>query len=201
MPSQLQEALVLDSQTRAHLTTRLLERARQQGFLLPRNVREILTEEGLDRAAWREVLAACRPQLRYKQGRYYPLSPMVLRLHQAKQNQRAVQRAVHQLIRRQRAAQAQVIDRRRHARRPFFQAVTILTADGRVLRMCSCDISVSGIRLIGVHNLQGSRVRLEIPPMEEQGEAVEFVLHILWAKPVADQLFENGGVFESLTSK
>lgn len=196
MTSQLQEASLLDPQTRARLAACLTARARQQGSLRPREIRDLLTAEGLPPEAWREPLSECRTQLRFKQGRYYPVSPLVMRLHEARENQRGVQRAVRHLLRRQRELQAQFVDRRQHARLPFLRPVTVHTGDGRALGMYSCEISASGIRLIGIYNLQGTRVRLTISAPDEQGEEFSFGLHVLWAKPVADNLFENGGVFE-----
>ena len=193
------ETALLDFDAQQRLAGEVLTRAREAGYVKASDIRALLTEQGHPANAWKEVLEPVRGQLRCQQGRYYPISPLVARLREAKEKQRSVQQAVRQLLRRQRLTAAQHVDRRKHARQPFLQPVTIHTLDGRALRMYSCDISLSGIRLIGVYNLQGARVRLEIPSMDGEAAPYSFALHVLWAKSAADSMFENGGVFESVS--
>jgi PilZ domain-containing protein len=177
------------------LTQAVVSRARSQGFVRPREIRQELAQAGIPDACWKEVVTLARPQLSFRQGRYHYVSPLAARLREAQRTKRGVQRAVRQVVRAHRKAIAQQVERRQHARFHVIRPVTVLTADRRELRLLSCDISDSGIRLIGTHRLQGQKVRLTISADEAGGPPWHFIVQILWTSEVGDNMFENGGVF------
>jgi hypothetical protein len=107
----------------------VIRRAQRQGFVLPREVREVLTEAGLSTSLWKDVVAVARPSLRYRQGRYYqaPVSPRVAR---EQSQQRTIQKVVRQLIRQHQKASGDV-ERRGEDRIDFIQPVRVRTEDSR----------------------------------------------------------------------
>jgi hypothetical protein len=89
--------------------------------------------------------------------------------------------------------QAPPADERRHEERiDFVHPVKVVTEDNREFTMLSCDLSATGIRLVGTHRLLGQRVRVVVPtPAGPFASAVR----VLWTCPVGDELVENGGCF------
>jgi hypothetical protein len=177
----------------------VISQARQQGYVLPREIREQLAQAGIPETRWKELVAQVE-QLNYRKGRYYYVSPMAARLQQKKRNQQAIQRVVRQLLRDHKKKIAQQLERRQQPRSPFVRSVIVQTADQRDLRMFSCDLSDSGIRLIGTCNLQGQKVRLLIPGDAAGTPPRCFLLHVLWASASGDDMFENGGIFVDVIS-
>jgi hypothetical protein len=176
-------------------------RARADGYVVPRQVREELTAAGLADSQWKQVLALIGPSLSYRHGRYYyvPAGPtrMKVRVHRDQRHQQQIDRAVRRLIRQQRAAEAVMVERRNAKRISFVQPAEVQTADQRIQHHLTREISVTGIRLIGGCALRGQKVRVWVPRPsgEESQERYGFVVHILWSAAVGDGLFENGGVF------
>ena len=171
----------------------VLRRAQRQGYVVPREVRAELTEAGLPDARWRDVLAMARESLHYRQGRYFYLDAVSPRLQQQQSREHAVAAAARQVIRGHLARVAEQ-ERRQQERIEFFQPVTLLTEDGRRVRLLSRDLSPTGMRLLGTRSLLGQKVRLTLT-VPGKSESVTFVLRVLWTCAVGDDLFENGGSF------
>jgi hypothetical protein len=171
-----------------------VRRAEQQGSLLPREVRALLVEAGHDATLWRDVLD--RTPLRKRGTRYYPpgSSDRARREHE---QQRAILKAIRQMIRLHRAATHQD-ERRGQVRTDFIQPVRIRTEDGRECTLVSRDVSATGIRLLGTRRLLGQRVRVFIPQPGADVASTQgwtFVVRILWTCAIGEDLFENGGAF------
>jgi hypothetical protein len=171
----------------------VVSRAQRQGFIVPREIRQELSEAGLPEDLWREVVALADASLSYRQGRYHYVNAVSPRLELEQNQQRLVQRALRQLIR-QCKSEAARLDRRQNGRVDFIQPVKVRTEDGRERTLLSRDISTAGIRLIGTRSLLGQKVRVLIP-RGEQEEPRCFVVRILWTCAIGDELFENGGTF------
>jgi hypothetical protein len=171
----------------------IVGRAQRQGFIVPREIRQELSDAGLPEDLWREVVALADASLSYRQGRYHYVTAVSPRLELEQNQQRLVQRALRQLIR-QYKTEASRLDRRQNGRIDFIQPVKVRTEDGRERTLLSRDISTVGIRLIGTRSLLGQKVRVLIP-RGEQEEPRCFVVRILWTCAIGDDLFENGGTF------
>jgi hypothetical protein len=193
------QALTMSATTLQNCVQAVVGRARSRGFVVPRDVREELSQAGVPDAEWREVLAMAGPQLSYRQGRYYFVSPLAARMRQSRLNQEAVQQAVQEVRRDQKALTRQS-ERREHERFPLSRAVTVQTADGSRMRLLSSDISVAGIRLLGAYNFQGQRVRVEVPAADADKAPWCFIVQIIWAREAADAVFENGGIFVEVSA-
>jgi hypothetical protein len=174
----------------------VIRRAQQQGFILPREIRDELTHAGLDATLWKDVVALARSVLRYRRGRYYYASAVSARVREEQRHQRAIHRTVRQLIHQYKQSTAQN-ERRQQDRIDFMQPVKVRTDDQRELTLLSRDLSTSGIRLIGTRSLLGQKVRVLVP-REGSPEPWCFLVRILWTCAVGDDLFENGGSFLEL---
>jgi PilZ domain len=165
----------------------VVRRAKQQGHVLAREVREELTRAGVAESMWKDVLALARASLSYRKGRYYYTAPVSERV-------RAQQTAIHSAVTRltQQHAARRSVERREQGRIDFIQPVKVVTEDGREFTLLSRDLSATGIRLIGTRRLLGQKVRVQIAA---GGETVDFQVRILWTCPVGDDLVENGGTF------
>src|SRR5258708_1455976 len=102
----------------------VVRRARRQGYVVPREVREELTLAGLSDALWKDVLALTLPPLALRSGRYYYPAPVSDPVRQAQSQQEDIRRAVRRLIRQHRAAAARV-ERRGQDRLDFIQPVQV----------------------------------------------------------------------------
>jgi hypothetical protein len=171
----------------------VLRRAQRQGYVVPRDVREELTQAGLPDAQWKEILDAARESLHYRQGRYYFIESISPRLHEQQSQRQIVFHTVRDLVRRHLAATA-ANERRELDRIDFLHPVTVTTADNREFRFLTRDLSPTGIRLLGNRSLLGQRVQIHLAPANG-GRACTFVARILWSCAVGDDLFENGGAF------
>jgi hypothetical protein len=179
----------------AELVTR---RARRQGFILPQEVRQELTQAGVPESMWKDVVALARPMLSYRKGRYYYTAPVSDRVRREQTNQRDILKVVRQLIRYHRD-EAKEFERRGEDRYDFVQTVKVITEDNRELTLISRDLSPTGIRLIGTHRLLGQRVRILIP-RPGADEPWSFLVRILWTCAVGEDLIENGGTFLEVAS-
>ncbi|HEV2949915.1 MAG TPA: PilZ domain-containing protein [Gemmataceae bacterium] len=175
----------------------VVQRARGQGFVVRREIREALAQAGLPETHWKDVLALAQAFLHHRHGRYYYVSVVNSRPRTDRQ-QREVQQAVRQIIHDYRVGTTDV-ERRQHGRVPFIQPTKILLPDHREIQLLSRDISPTGIRLIGTRSLQGQKVRVLIPRQDNgQGDWC-FLVQILWSSQIGENLVEHGGVFlESL---
>jgi hypothetical protein len=171
----------------------VVRRAQRQGFVVPREVREALTEAGLSDGLWKDVVAVARPALSYRHGRYYYRAPVSARVAREQSQQRDIERAVRRLIRQHQGAAAGV-ERREQDRVDFIQPVQVRTEDGREFTLLSRDLSATGIRLIGTRRFLGQKLWVHIP---QPGSTLPcaFLVRILWTCPVGDDLVENGGTF------
>jgi hypothetical protein len=176
----------------------VIRRAQRQGFVVPREVREVLTGAGLSGSLWKDVVAVARPSLRYRQGRYYYQAPVSPRVAQEQSQQRSIQRIVRQLIRQHKSASGNV-ERRGEDRVDFIQPVKVRTEDQREFTLLSRDLSATGIRLIGTRRFLGQKVSVAIPNPEGPNPW-NFLVRILWTCPVGEDLVENGGTFLRVSS-
>lgn len=174
----------------AELVTR---RARRQGFVVPHEVREELTQAGVPASMWKDVVALARPTLRYRNGRYYYSPPVSDRVRTEQVQLRDVVKVIRQLIRFHKR-EVQEFERRGEDRYDFVQTVKVVAEDGRELTLVSRDVSSTGIRLIGTHRLLGQKVRVLIP-RPGSDEPWGFLVRILWTCAVGEDLVENGGSF------
>ncbi len=174
----------------AELVTR---RARRQGFVVPSEVRQELTQAGVPESMWKDVIALARPALSYRKGRYYYSAPVSERVRLEESNQRDILKAVRQLIKHHRAEAAE-FERRGEDRYDFVQTVKVVNEEGRELTLISRDLSSTGIRLIGTHRLLGQKVRVHVP-RPKSDTPWTFLVRILWTCAVGDDLVENGGTF------
>jgi hypothetical protein len=171
----------------------VIRRAQRQGFVVAREVREVLCDAGMSDALWKDVLAVARPALSYRRGRYYYRAPVSARVAQAQSQQLGIQKAVRQLIRRHRK-DADRVERRERDRIDFVQPVRIRTEDHKELTQLTRDLSSTGIRLIGTRRLLGQKIHVLIPDPDGQ-QGWDFLVRILWTCPVGEDLVENGGAF------
>jgi hypothetical protein len=171
----------------------VIRQAQRQGFILPREIRSVLSGAGVCESLWKDVLAVARPALAYRKGRYYYAAPVSDRVRQEQSQQQGIQKAVRQLIRQYRSAAARV-DRREEDRIDFVQPVKVRTEDEREYTLMTRDVSTTGIRLIGTRRLLGQKVHISIPALDDSG-AWSFVVRILWTCAVGEDLVENGGTF------
>ena len=107
----------------------VVRRAQRQGFVVPREVREELTQAALPESLWKDVVALARASLRYRHGRYYYSAPVSDRVRAEQSQQRGIQKAVRQIIRQHRAA-ASAVERRGQERIDFVQPVRTMSAIG-----------------------------------------------------------------------
>lgn len=171
----------------------VVRRAQQQGFVLPREVRQVLTQAGASDAMWKDVLALARSSLSYRKGRYYYVPEVSDRVRLEQDHQKVIRQAVEELVDQYRTSPSQV-ERRAQNRFDFVQMVKAQAEDGRELTLLSRDLSVTGIRLIGTRSLLGQKIRVRIPQTDGSAEWC-FVVRILWTCAVGDDLYENGGMF------
>jgi hypothetical protein len=171
----------------------VVRRAQRQGFVVPREVREVLSEAGMPESLWKDVLAAARPSLSCRHGRYYYAPQVSERVRAEQNNQRNVQLAVLDLMRHHRKA-AEQVERRNEDRIDFIHPVKVITEDQRQLTFLSRDLSSTGIRLIGTRRLLGQKVRLLVETGTD-GPTWSFLVRILWTCAIGDDLVENGGSF------
>src|SRR5262245_4879727 len=73
-------------------------RARQSGYVLPREARGAVTRAALAESLWKDVLALVRASLSYRRGRYYYTAPLSDRVLAEQSQQRDVQAAVERLL-------------------------------------------------------------------------------------------------------
>jgi hypothetical protein len=172
-------------------------RAQRQGFIVPSEVREELTQAGLPESLWKDVVALARASLSYRRGRYYYTPPLSPRMRAEQSQQRGVRRAVRQLVRQYRTA-ARTVERREQGRVDFVQPVRVQTQDQREFTLLSRDLSATGIRLLGTRRLLGQKVRVLIPS-PDGSISWSFDVRILWTCPVGEDLVENGGTILSVS--
>jgi hypothetical protein len=179
-----------------HVAEQVVRRAKRQGHVIPRDVREELKLAGAPTRLWRDVLALARPALTFHSGRYWYSEPVSepLRLEQARQNE--VEKAVRRLIRQ--ARQSRKADRRAEGRVDFIQQVQVIDESGQSFTVLTRDLSPRGIRLLSSRQLVGHKLRVHITPTNEEGPLV-FEVRILWTAQAADGLFDNGGALLSVS--
>jgi hypothetical protein len=170
----------------------VVRRAQRQGYIIPREVREELTQAGASDDLWKDVVALARPSLTFRRGRYYFSAPASDRVRQEQSQQLGVQNAVSQLL--NSGAPAEQVERRGGDRKDFVQTVTVRTDDGVESTLLSRDLSATGIRLVGTRRLLGQKVHVLVPRPGGE-EPYDFLVRILWTCAVGDGLHENGGSF------
>jgi hypothetical protein len=174
----------------------VVRRAQRQGYILAREVREELARVGLTESLWKDVLALARHSLAYRRGRYYYSAPVSDRVRAEQTQQRDIHVAVHQLVQQYQNAASRV-ERREEDRIDFIQPVKVITEDNREFTLLTRDLSSTGLRLVGTRRLLGQKVRVLIPYGDS---TLDFLVRILWTCPVGEDLVENGGTFQSVTT-
>lgn len=173
----------------------IVERARRQGYIVAKEVREELARVQLAETLWKDVVALARPSLSYRRGRYYYSPPVSDRVLAEQSHQREIQTAVQQIV-----AQYQTgtdrIERREQGRIDFIQPVKVVTEDNRTHTLLTRDLSVTGIRLLGTRRLLGQKLHVFLPVGPH---LYDFAVRILWTCPIGEDLVENGGTFLSVT--
>jgi hypothetical protein len=170
----------------------VIREARRQGYILPRQIRSVLSGAGVCESLWKNVLEVARPSLAYRKGRYYYTAPVSDRVRQDQLRQLSIQNAIREIIHRHRAAVP--VERREEDRLDFVQPVKVRTEDGHERTLLSRDLSPTGIRLIGTRRLLGQKVHISIPAADGS-TSWNFVARILWTCAVGEDLIENGGAF------
>jgi hypothetical protein len=176
----------------------VVRRARRQGYVVPREVREELTRVGVADDLWKDVVAIARPSLSLRNGRYYYDSPMSPRVRRERTQQQDVRRAVRELVRQHRVYVSS-IERRGQDRLEFVQPVKVRTEDGREFTLLTRDLSPTGIRLVGTRRLLGQKISVLIP-RSDSPEPWNFIVRVLWTCSLGDDLVENGGTFVELAT-
>lgn len=195
LPGNFTDVFMIDLQP---VTKAVLRRAEGQGFVLPKEIKEELTQAGLAETDWEAVVAQAGASLRFEKGRYYfvrSASKMLARLHADQKQSQEIQKAVQGLIAQREADLAINVERRAHRRMEFFNAVEAQKEKGGKLKLISREISISGIRLLAAEPLAGQKIKLWIPLAETSEERWCFQVQILWSAPIADNLHESGGIF------
>jgi len=175
------------------VTAQVVRRARRQGYVVPREVREELTQAGLPGEMWKEVVTQTEPLLICRSGRYYFPAPVSEPMRQEMTQQERIRRAVRRLIRAHKEVAR--VERRRQDRMDYIQTVRVRTEDGNEFTLLSRDLSSTGIRLVGTRRLLGHKVRVSIPLDNNAEEKCHFMVRILWTCAIGDDMFENGGNF------
>jgi hypothetical protein len=170
----------------------VVRQAQRNGYILPRQVRTVLSEAGLCESMWKDVLAVARSSLTYRKGRYYYTVSVSDRVRQEQEQQNGIHEAVREIIRSYRSAD--FVERREEDRIVFVQPVKVKTEDGHEYSLLTRDLSSTGIRLIGTRRFLGQKIRVSIPAAKDAA-SWEFVVRILWTCTVGDDLVENGGAF------
>jgi hypothetical protein len=170
----------------------VIRQAQRQGYIVPRQVRRVLTEAGVSESLWKDVLAVARSSLAFRKGRYYYTAPISDRVRHEQAQQNDIQKTLREIIRRHRASTG--VERREEDRLDFVQPVKVTTEDGRDFTLLSRDLSATGIRLIGTRRFLGQKIRVAIPAADGS-TTWEFIVRILWTCSVGDDLVENGGTF------
>lgn len=174
-------------------------RARKQGFVVPREVREELAKLGVADDLWKDVVALARPSLSLRNGRYYYDDPTSSRVRQEQDQQQDVRKAVRELVRQHRLDESNV-ERRSQDRIDFVQPVKVRTEDGREFTLLTRDLSPTGIRLVGTRRLLGQKITVSIPRADSP-KPWNFVVRVLWTCALGDDMVENGGAFVQLNGK
>jgi hypothetical protein len=173
----------------------VIRRAQRQGFILPREIRGVLSGAGVSEALWKDVVAVARPALAYRKGRYYYTAPVSARVRKEQSQQADIHKTVHQIVQQYRRAAG--VERREEDRIDFVQTVKVRTEDQREYTSMTRDLSSTGIRLIGTRRFLGQKIHVSIPAADG-ATSWEFVVRILWTCAVGDDLVENGGTFLAL---
>jgi hypothetical protein len=172
----------------------VLTRAKSQGYVVSREIREELQQAGQSTGRWRDVVREAGGSLSLRHGRYYYVSRIRARMREDHRHLKRVKGATRDLIRHYKA---DAIDRERRSFRRihFVIPVKVETADGRELTLLSQDISLTGVRLLGTVDLRGQKIRVHMPSVDKGEGQWCFSVHILWSSKVADSMIENGGIF------
>lgn len=170
----------------------VIREAQRQGYIVPRQVRNVLNGAGVSETLWRDVVAVARPSLAYRNGRYYYRVAVSDRVRKEQEQQVGIQKAIQEIIRYYRNEVRP--ERREEERLDFVKTVKVRAEDGSECTMVTRDISATGIRLIGTRRFLGQKINVSIP-VREGGASRTFVVRVLWTCIVGDDLVENGGTF------
>jgi hypothetical protein len=183
----------MSSEQLQEIAEKVVQRAKDQGSIVPKEVRAELASAGASERLWKDVLALARPSLSYRKGKYFYISPVTERVRQEQDHQRIIREMVEDLIDKHRNTPRKS-ERREAVRVDFVQVIKAIAEDGREFTVISRDLSTSGIRLIGTRSMLGQKITLYIPHPTSATPWC-FLVRILWTCALGDDLFENGGLF------
>jgi hypothetical protein len=173
----------------------VIRQAQRQGYIVPRQVRTVLSGAGVSESLWKDVLAVARPSLAYRNGRYYYSAPVSDRVRKEQEQQFSIQKAIREIIRSYRGRSR--VERREEDRIDFVQPVKVRVEDGQEYTLLTRDLSSTGIRLIGTRRFLGQKIRVTVPA-SDNSTSWDFIVRVLWTCTVGDDLVENGGTFVDL---
>ncbi len=162
-----------------NVAEQVVRRAQRQGYVVPREVREELTQAGASDDLWKDVVALARPSLTFRRGRYYFSAPVSDRVREEQSQQLGVQRAVKHLLNWGAPEDAGLVERRGGDRMEFVQTVTVRGEDGVESTLLSRDLSPTGIRLVGTRRLLGQKAVHVLVPWPGGEEPHDFLARIL----------------------
>jgi hypothetical protein len=178
----------------------VLNRARRQGYVLPREIRGELKEAGHSEGIWKQVVNLIRPSLKYHHGRYYAKVSTLSPLEREKHHLRHIRTTLHIFLQKQKGKTMEE-ERRKEDRNSLVCALKIRTESGQELTVLGQDLSSSGFRVITDRSLLGKKIFMFLPPPQEGGALpVVIAARVLWCVEIADGLFKNGGSFLELIS-
>src|SRR5262249_1687375 len=85
----------------------VVQRAKHQGYIIPRDIQADLAQAGPPRAKWKDVVALAPESLCYRQGRYYYVTPVSLPRQEELSKIQIVAHIVRRIIDRHQAHTAQ----------------------------------------------------------------------------------------------
>ena len=167
----------------------LVRRAQRQGFIVPSEVKQELSDAGHEESRWKEAIELVRDSLHYKQGRYYHLSAEMLQ-----QANTGPQQVIQAILSQPQSSLYE--NRRQEERRSVSLTIPVYDeSDGQSFTVFSRDLSSTGIRLLANRSLLGRKLRLSLPLPDTESEPICVSVRILWTSVVADGIYENGGTF------
>jgi hypothetical protein len=187
------EESIMSSDLRT-VTQMVLNRAKAQGYVVAREIREELEHAGQPATRWKDVVREAGESLSLSHGRYHYVSRIRVRMREDHRQLKRVKGAARDLIRKYKRGSAER-ERRSFRRIHFIIPVKAQLPNGKEITLVSQDISLTGVRLLGTADLLGQKIRLFMPSIDHGGGQWCFLVHVLWSSQVADGMIENGGIF------
>lgn len=169
--------------------------AENNGFVVPRDVRNELKAVGLPETDWKKIIEYLRESLNYRQGRYYFIKPSSPRLVKQKSSQDAIRSAVESLMENTSVLPVDN-NRRQETRHNFPFPIQAQSEDGENFTVLGRDLSSTGIRIVSGKSLLGRKLVLCLKNSTNHFDReISLLTRIVWTESVGDGLYENGGTF------